>query len=365
MSSGFRRQALTSLIVVTAALSAASAAHAAPGAVSSKEAQARDVLAQIQGLDGSLERAIEAYNLATDKLHAIEGDLRENLHELKSPRRTWAARRRRSRSAGELYTSGGGHDTASRSSSAPTHGRHAQPDRDDQPRLGPERGHQPPDHEFGAVKEHRIELKNAHGSRRSSSRSVPTRRRRSSRSCHRASSWSPRSERDRADEAGRRSVRPSSRPGAERGRRERPRRSSLPRAGARTAGYRSSPVTPPPPARNGGVVGSRCATSGSRTSTPGEPGRVRLLRASRCTSTRKSASRSRTTRPCSSGRGHRSRATARARRPRVLLRARPRRDVHRRRQLHPRAAHRRRGQDLTACRAVRLRLRRRPRATPT
>ena len=42
----------------------------------------QSVLSQIDGLDASLERAVEAYNLATDKLHAIEGDLQVNLHEL-------------------------------------------------------------------------------------------------------------------------------------------------------------------------------------------------------------------------------------------------------------------------------------------
>ena len=42
----------------------------------------QSVLSQIDGLDATLERAVEAYNLATDKLHAIEGDLQVNLHEL-------------------------------------------------------------------------------------------------------------------------------------------------------------------------------------------------------------------------------------------------------------------------------------------
>ena len=47
-----------------------------------------------------------------------------------------------------------------------------------------------------------------------------------------------------------------------------------------------------------------------------------------------------------------SRATARARRPRLLQRARPRRDLHRRRPVHPRAAHRRRREDLEPQRLV-------------
>ena len=40
-------------------------------------------MAEVQGLDANLERAIEAYNLANDKLQRIEGDLRENKKELR------------------------------------------------------------------------------------------------------------------------------------------------------------------------------------------------------------------------------------------------------------------------------------------
>jgi cell wall-associated NlpC family hydrolase len=46
--------------------------------VSSKQAQAQSVLAQIQALDGSLGHAVEAYNLANERLDAIRGDLNEN-----------------------------------------------------------------------------------------------------------------------------------------------------------------------------------------------------------------------------------------------------------------------------------------------
>jgi len=53
-----------------------------PSAIAAKRAEVQSVLGEIQQLDGSLERAIEAYNLATDKLHRIQADLRVNLHEL-------------------------------------------------------------------------------------------------------------------------------------------------------------------------------------------------------------------------------------------------------------------------------------------
>ena len=112
MSSGFRRQALTWLTVVMAALLAASTAHAAPGAVSSKEAQARDVLAQIQGLDANLERAVDSYNLANEKLAGIEGDLRENKQELRLAKSNLRhAQTMLNARLVDLYTSGGGQDT--------------------------------------------------------------------------------------------------------------------------------------------------------------------------------------------------------------------------------------------------------------
>ena len=66
---------------------AAPAAHATPGSISSKQAQAQGVLAQIQGLDANLERAVDAYNLANDKLGQIESDLRENKLELRLARK--------------------------------------------------------------------------------------------------------------------------------------------------------------------------------------------------------------------------------------------------------------------------------------
>jgi peptidoglycan DL-endopeptidase CwlO len=56
----------------------AGSATAEPASVSSKQAQAESVMAQIQALDGSLEHAVDAYNLANERLEAIRGDLNEN-----------------------------------------------------------------------------------------------------------------------------------------------------------------------------------------------------------------------------------------------------------------------------------------------
>jgi cell wall-associated NlpC family hydrolase len=89
------------------ALLAAPAAHATPGSISSKEAQAQSVLAQIQGLDANLERAVDAYNLANEKLGRIEGDLRENKLELRLARKNLKrSQTRLSARLVEIYTSG-------------------------------------------------------------------------------------------------------------------------------------------------------------------------------------------------------------------------------------------------------------------
>jgi cell wall-associated NlpC family hydrolase len=77
-----RRQAQAGVAAVVVALFAVASATADPGSVASKEAQAQQVLGQIQQIDASLESAIEAYNLANVRLHKIERDQRENRHEL-------------------------------------------------------------------------------------------------------------------------------------------------------------------------------------------------------------------------------------------------------------------------------------------
>ena len=65
-----------------AALCAAAAANADPGSVAAKQAQAQQVLAQIDQIDRSLGAAVEQYNLANVRLQKIEGDLRENRKQL-------------------------------------------------------------------------------------------------------------------------------------------------------------------------------------------------------------------------------------------------------------------------------------------
>jgi peptidoglycan DL-endopeptidase CwlO len=111
MSSGFRRQALTFFVVAVAALAAASPLHASPGSVSSKQAEARSVLAQIHGLDANLERAVESYNLANEKLAGIESDLKENKQELRLAKSNLRhAQAMLNAHLVEMYTSGGSQD---------------------------------------------------------------------------------------------------------------------------------------------------------------------------------------------------------------------------------------------------------------
>jgi cell wall-associated NlpC family hydrolase len=84
-ASGRKRQA-QAFILCIAALCAAASANATPGTVASKQAQAQQVLAQIQQIDDSLGPAIESYNLANVQLKKIESDQRENRVQLKLTR---------------------------------------------------------------------------------------------------------------------------------------------------------------------------------------------------------------------------------------------------------------------------------------
>jgi peptidoglycan DL-endopeptidase CwlO len=80
-----RRQAQAFVIGVIALFAAASAS-ADPGRVAAKQAQAQQVLGQIDQIDQSLGAAVEQYNLANVRLQKIEGDLRENRKQLRLAR---------------------------------------------------------------------------------------------------------------------------------------------------------------------------------------------------------------------------------------------------------------------------------------
>jgi len=86
LSGIFKRQARLFVLSFVVALAAAPAAFATPGTVSAKQAEAQSVLAQIQGLDANLEHAVDAYNLANQRLAGIEADLRDNKLQLRLAR---------------------------------------------------------------------------------------------------------------------------------------------------------------------------------------------------------------------------------------------------------------------------------------
>jgi cell wall-associated NlpC family hydrolase len=101
-------RALSLVAVFAVSLVATGSATAEPPSVASKQAQAQSVLAQIQSLDASMEHAIEAYNLANERLRAIRRDLEQNRivlriaqGNLKRSQRALANR------AVAIYTSGG------------------------------------------------------------------------------------------------------------------------------------------------------------------------------------------------------------------------------------------------------------------
>jgi cell wall-associated NlpC family hydrolase len=76
MNGSLKRLAPTLLVGLAAALAAAGGATA--DTVASKQAQARQVLRDIQRIDASMERAVNAYDEATARLEVIRRDLRFN-----------------------------------------------------------------------------------------------------------------------------------------------------------------------------------------------------------------------------------------------------------------------------------------------
>jgi peptidoglycan DL-endopeptidase CwlO len=107
-----KRLAAPLILAFIAALAVTASATPAPGSISSKQAQAQSVLAQIQSLDANLEHAIEAYNLANERLRQVRADLAENKRELGIARANLKqARAVLAEHAVAVYTSTGGDST--------------------------------------------------------------------------------------------------------------------------------------------------------------------------------------------------------------------------------------------------------------
>ena len=106
--SGPARRKAPALVIALALASALTAASAtADPSVASKEAEAQSVLGEIQQLDSSLERAVEAYNLANVKLNRIKHDLSANTVALASAKKSLkSAQVQLSKRLVDIYTSG-------------------------------------------------------------------------------------------------------------------------------------------------------------------------------------------------------------------------------------------------------------------
>jgi peptidoglycan DL-endopeptidase CwlO len=101
------RRKAPALVIAFAALFAATAVPASGDSVASKRAEAQSVMNQIQQLDSSLERAIEAYDLANVKLRHIKHDLSQNTLSLGVAKRSLKnSQRELSSRLVDLYTSG-------------------------------------------------------------------------------------------------------------------------------------------------------------------------------------------------------------------------------------------------------------------
>ena len=98
------------LLCFAAALAAAPAI--ADPSIASKQAEAQSVMNQVQQLDSSLERAVEAYNFATVKLNRVRADLKANHAQLQVTKQSLRrAQETLSARLVSLYTSGGQSDS--------------------------------------------------------------------------------------------------------------------------------------------------------------------------------------------------------------------------------------------------------------
>ena len=102
------RRKAPALVIAFLALFATTTVSASADSVASKRAEAQTVLGQIQQLDSSLERAIEAYDLANVKLAHIKHDLSQNTRSLTVAKRSLGnAQHQLSSRLVDLYTSEG------------------------------------------------------------------------------------------------------------------------------------------------------------------------------------------------------------------------------------------------------------------
>jgi cell wall-associated NlpC family hydrolase len=106
--SSTRRKAPALVIALVALFALAAVPALGDPTIASKQAEAQSVLGEIHQLDSSLERAVEAYNLANVRLARIRDDLTANTHDLSAARRSLKnAQTQLSSRLVDLYTSEG------------------------------------------------------------------------------------------------------------------------------------------------------------------------------------------------------------------------------------------------------------------
>src|SRR5581483_8131823 len=100
------------LVVLVAAAALIAPLSASADRIGDKRAEAQRVLAQIQELDSSLGKAVEAYDGATEKLRGIRAQLAVNHYEMKVARNNLShAENRLAYRLRQLYMNGEGDST--------------------------------------------------------------------------------------------------------------------------------------------------------------------------------------------------------------------------------------------------------------
>src|SRR6185369_5133814 len=77
------------VILAAGGLAGAAALAAPPPAIVDKQAQAAQVLSQIQGIDSQLDHTVDAYNGARIRLGQLDRELRAERRDLKVARRSF------------------------------------------------------------------------------------------------------------------------------------------------------------------------------------------------------------------------------------------------------------------------------------
>lgn len=106
------RLALSLALAAVTALAITAASVSAPQAIEDKRSEAEAVLAQVQQIDAELEHVIDDYNAATERLDALEQELRDaNRHVALAKRTNKVAQQNLSDRLVALYVNGGESNT--------------------------------------------------------------------------------------------------------------------------------------------------------------------------------------------------------------------------------------------------------------